>query len=55
MDRNILCTWITWYRALTSFWFPPERIKNTIYKQMVHYGIRRDFAYDAVYNDVPIL
>ena len=53
MDRDILCTWITWYRLLKAD--TPQRIRDHIYKQMVNYGIRRDFAYDAVYNDIPIL
>jgi hypothetical protein len=53
MDRDILCTWIGWYRLLEQD--PHRRIKDHIYSQMVHYGIRRDFAYDAVYNGIPIL
>ena len=55
MDRNILCSWIGWYRLFTTSNNPYEAKKKAIYNQMVNYGIRRDFAYDAVYNDIPIL
>jgi len=55
MDRNILCSWIGWYRLFTTSNNPSEAAKKAIYNQMVNYGIRRDFAYDAVYNDIPIL
>ena len=54
MDRDILCSWIVWYRFSTN-WNHSARAKQAIYKQMVDYGIRREFAYDAVYNGVPIL